>query len=365
METTAVMNRKARPPDLPAVEGALERNDIEAAAKGIGRLVDTTPGDLDTLRRVLHAAMESGQWEIANTVVERIRALAAGGDAVRMAESEYLVWRREFRQAREVLAGSTSENIVTPALVTILDHFEPCGGDGGEGHLELAPHLLWFEPVLTLLLFFLERAMEATSPSPQLHKARTAHFRPVFGPEYCPRPRRRVFEFLRSRKRRRLGRHEYEVDMLLHEGKLDGSVLKLRRWLEEDPEAFGTPSSVADPRGSLLLAVLFVQGHFDDVVALLDTPAGGEAPEKTADTASLVAYAELARGKTGRARRPLESIIKTGKYAAEVAHLFALIQLRSGAAAERVIPWLRRAIQENDIAMVELARQEMRFLESQ
>jgi len=76
---------------------------------------------------------------------------------------------------------------------------------------------------------------------------------------------------------------------------------------------------------------------------------------------ALTAYAFLAEGKPNRAREVLAPPLECPGRKAEIRHLAALIEVHEGA-LPRAAALLRLAAMDDDISMVNLAREEAKYL---
>lgn len=337
------------------------------AAAGDGAL---RGADLHSLRLAIRLAAECGLGDLARRSFE---ALPAHGAPARLLAAEHWMLAGELERAREQLQAMGSENLIGPALLAVLDRhaIRPGAGAAPNGR-GLEPPEFWFEPVLTHLVFFLERRLEQrleeAPAAPAVHQARTALFRGEFLPEYLldprPGPIRRLFEFLKSRSRRERERREGEVYDRLLASDLDAAAAALERWMADDPEAFVGPlkpaAALDDPRAANHLELLFARHRFSEV---LERYAGAEARGEAKLLLALqLAYAELACGRAAAAEKRAGDAFAAQRTRPEAAHLLGLAHLRAGAPA-RAIAWFRRAVERGDVAMVELAQKEIECIE--
>ncbi len=394
---TETKTRRPAPARLADIERALDRGDLDVASTGLASLELPPADELHELKRALRVATEIGHADLCWRLLERMAESPRGGLAARLIEAEHWIAVDRPERARRVLAASPpggngpGGNIVVPALRAVLARFAPAvdetalegapgaaragEGNGGQSRparigsrrpppLEIEPHILWFEPALTALLFYLEREVERLEPTRAVHEARTTLFRPDFRPETCPRPRRglvaRVTEPFRKPLARERARREYEVDMRLHLGDLPGALSLLREWLETDPDAFGGKPSFEDPRNSLVVSILHVLDRFDEVVEHIESLQIESLVESAPEAVPILAYARLARGELGAAESLLDAALTAHAGTADIAHLRGIAFLRRGQTA-RAVAWFRRASLWNDIDVVELVRKELKL----
>ena len=335
---------------------------------GIEELGSRYPGDIHLLSLRCQSATEREEWDHALALAEEISRLAASPDVGRVQSAQVFLAARRKPEALAALQGVHTENVVAEGLREIVRFFgveadvdvdqdeidskEPVSGRV----LAVPPWFLWFEPVLTALLLELEVDVTARLPE-GMHRARTALFRPNLEPAMFRSPKvgmfERLFSGLTNATSRHRGEREREVVGHFHREDLEGARQALRSWIQDDANAYDCEPD-SDPRQSLLLETEFALGHFEAVIETFERSRAKsdalETPERL-----LAAYAYLSTSRDDRADRILSA---ESEDSAALAHLRALREVKRGHGG-KALGWFRRANRADDIAVVDLALEEL------
>lgn len=364
MHKTATSNSFS--PGLQGIEEALALGDLDNARSMLKQLPRSIAGDIHDSRLHVRAALELSEWDIATGILNEIKERGEMKAATLLMESEVWISRGEIKSARELLETSSHnnhENIVIPALIEIFTRFESTNSTGSTPlctPLNISSPALWFEPVLSNLLYFLEMKMEGSKESQEFHSARTTLIRPDLSPELFKNPKRgtlgKLLDSMRRNEVLEQKRREREIIQKIREKDFKAATQLIESWLGEDSRI-----DLSDPRLSLLIEILFDTDRFGDILDLLKIKNKEEANKVDPQLLLLAAYSELVHNGPGGATEFMPLYHSIQPPTAGSAHLQALISLKSGH-PERAIPYLRRAFKNNDIGLVELARSEMKFL---
>jgi hypothetical protein len=316
--------------------------------------------------RMASREIESGETETALDAAAEARRKGLWPGAAALVEAEaHLDSGRRGEARRALLEGRAADpgNIAVAGLLKLLD-LEEAGM--GETQATL-PHFpggsLWCPPVLSRLVLALELELSARSkpgPAPAgLHRARSALFRPQLGKEMF---RRYWLEGLSRHLERLRGQRAYErwtrrqaVRSALRAGDLAAAARLLRG------EGGGPAGPETDEEWILSLEIEFVEDRFEEVARLHREWMKKGGPLDSPYPAALMAYSSIACGKADRALEALAAALKGPGAKAELHHLEALAEIERGRPA-RAAALLRTAAEENDIAMMQLAKEEAVYL---
>lgn len=345
---------------------ALREGRAEQAFEMLSSLGVHQPGNLQLLSLKAQAAAELGRWEAALDCTDQITRLAPTEDAGRVESAQILVAAGRRREAREMLQPLLDVNIVANGMHSILSSFlnvEEFDGETTSAPLTLDASALWFEPVLTLLLFELETQLRRNPPSDPADWSRrqAVLVRPHLEPEIFQSPKPGVVESILERFGSVSSRERKRCERLVighfFRGDLGAAGQALEAWLQESPDAYG--SSANDPRRSLLLETYFSMGRLDPEYIELYAKA---ADSEELDTSHhlMAAYACMRSAtKKVEAREILTQRCLSDSFSAAAAHLMALCEWPSNGAT---FAWFRRGVRADDITMVELAQIQLEAL---
>lgn len=368
-------------PDNPRLMIQRARREIslgkpEAASQLLGALAAARPGDIEvqTLLAMVHA--ELGEPEAAQESVRQVVELSGGADAAHVLEAQVLLSAGRIDGAHQVLdrvsgKNGRNRNIVAEGLRTVLNLFVRSAGpppietiSRAELEAALPRHVLWFEPVLSVLCLLLEQHLATRELTPRVHAARTVLVQPDLGPGAFRPPNRgpleRLLDLLRSKASLERKRRELDVVRHFHAGDHTAAAQALKRWLNDSPAAFSRERSGIDPRQLLLLEVLFSSCRYTDYIEFWGESRAETWARDGSSLFLLMTYALLVGGKSSRASRTLERAGPTNGSppGVGVAHLHALLEIQRGRPG-RALAWFRRAFAADDIAMVNLAHHQL------
>jgi tetratricopeptide (TPR) repeat protein len=311
------------------------------------------PRTLETLARL---RSQRGEVEAALAAAEEAAAYL-GPAAGRILRAEILCDAMRKDEARALLVearGAEPGNVAAEGFLLVLEMEDSTAAGRPPELASLPPGALWCSVVLSRLLLALEGQIEGRvaggKATPELHRARAHLFRPRLEPD---RFRRFWLEGLKGGGRRQA------VRAALRAGDLPKAASILERGTEETPEQGQSPLS--DEEYLLAMEIAFSGGGFGEATRLHASwmKKGGDRADPY--PAALAAYALLAEGKPNRAREVLAPPLECPGRKAEIRHLAALIEVHEGA-LPRAAALLRLAAMDDDISMVNLAREEARYL---
>ncbi len=331
-----------------------DRGDPQEAVK----ILKKVPLEPDTCGQIFttlsRAYSELGKFDQAIETAQKLEGLPYGKDPARIIQAEILVANHREKDALEVLNSVSPQNVIANALKGILPHV--IGGED-KVHFPISSSSLWFQSVLSVLFIYTERALEAQEGNIEALRTRSHLLLPDLRAESFrnpnPGPIKRAFEKLKSKSAQQRNARLRTVVQFFFDEDLEGAQKELQKWIRTEPDFFRKEGY--DPRPEFLGGVLLTLGKHAEYLKWIkkaDPLTGKDYQNLT----SLKAFSLLATGKFKEAQRTL--VVSD---AVESAHLHAQIELAQGH-RERALAWFRRAFNFDDIAHVDLALAELKYL---
>ncbi len=357
--------------DVREMERLSKRGETASTGEFLEGFLRRHPGDARAATLLARARAEGGDFEAALDAAARAEA-GLSPWAARILKAEILQDAGRNTEARPLLQEACDlnpGNVAAAGNLSILD-LEERGMQGAREAIEkFPPGTIWCQAVLSRLLLALEEEMErrgsAADPPEDFHRTRSVLFRPRLSKEMFRRYwidwLSDLLAWLRSSQVRARKAREAELRAALRAGNLEQARKLVEGMMKED-EGAGR-KELLDQARHQALEIAFLENRFPELIRIHRKWLDGDGDPAEPYPAALAGYALIAEGKAQRCLEVLAPALRIGDPDAELLHIAAIAELKLGQRA-RARGSLRRAADQDDIAMVTLAMEEAKFLES-